>query len=89
METRADQIRREDERIRAFQRKADAVARLITDTDLPRVDIDIQIEALRREAEQLFPLREQVFDLIYRPRFERLWRQAHPLPGSENPGRTP
>jgi hypothetical protein len=75
METRADQIRREGERIRAFQRRADDLARLITDTDLPWVDIEIRIGALRREAERLFPLREHIFDLIYRPRFERLRRQ--------------
>jgi len=75
METRADQIRREEARLRAFQRCADDLARLIITSDLPWVDIEIRIEALRWEAERLFPLREHVFDLIYRPRFERLRRQ--------------
>lgn len=75
MVTRAEQIRQEEERIRAFQRRADDIARLILNTDLPWIDIEIQIEALRREAARLFPLREHVFDLIYLPRYKRLWQQ--------------
>jgi hypothetical protein len=55
MESREDQIERETLDLRAFQREADDVCRLILDTDLPWVDIEIRIEKLRQEAERLFP----------------------------------
>ena len=55
-ETRQEQIKRETERLRAFQRKADVVSSLIMCTDLPWVDIAIQIETLRLDAILLFPL---------------------------------
>ncbi|MBM3888670.1 MAG: hypothetical protein FJ388_06035 [Verrucomicrobia bacterium] len=75
MESRADQIERETRYLRAFQRKADELSRLILNTDLPWVDIAIQIEHLRREAERLFPLKMDLFEMVYVSRFRRLWRQ--------------
>ena len=75
METRADQIERETRRLRDFQSCAYDVARLIVDTDLPWVDVAIRIEKLRAAAGQLFPLKQNVFDLIYVSRFRRLWDQ--------------
>ena len=77
METRADQIERETRRLRDFQSCADDIARLIVSTDLPWVDIAIQIERLRAEAERQFPQKMDLFDLIYVHRFQRLraqWR---------------
>ena len=75
MESRADQIERETRHLRAFQRKADDVARLILNTDLPWVDIEIRIEELRKAAERLRPRNLDLFDLIYVSRFRRLWDQ--------------
>lgn len=75
MESREDQIAREERNLRAFQRQADAISRLILDTDLPWVDIEIRIERLRQEARRLFPQRMALFDRIYGSRFRRLWRQ--------------
>ena len=75
MESRADQMARETRYIRAFQRKADGISRLIVNTDLPWVDILIEIEKLRREAERLFPQKMDLFDLIYVNRFERMRKQ--------------
>ena len=75
MESRADQIEREDRNYRAFQEKANDVSHLILNTDLPRVDIEIQIEKLRQEAERLYPQKMQLFDLVYVSRFMRLWEQ--------------
>jgi hypothetical protein len=77
METRADQIERETRRLRDFQSWADDIARLIVSTDMPWVDIAIQIERLRTEAERQFPQKLDLFDLIYVHRFQRLraqWR---------------
>ena len=75
MESREDQIEREDKNYRAFQGKADDISRLILNTDLPWVDIEIQIEKLRQEAQRLFPQKLGLFDLVYVGRFKRLWEQ--------------
>ncbi len=72
MESRQDQIRREDRYIRDFQREADEIGHLIVYTDLPVIDISIRIENLRNEAERLFPLKMQLFEWIYICRFKRL-----------------
>ena len=78
MESREDQIERETLFLQAFQRRADAISRLIVSTDLPWVDIAIQIEQLRREAERYFPKKMELFELIYTHRFLRLWEQWRP-----------
>ena len=75
METREDQIQRENQRLRTFQSKADDIARSIVSSDLPWIDIAIRIENLRSEAEHLFPRKTALFDLIYASRFKRLWSQ--------------
>jgi hypothetical protein len=82
MESRADQIERETRWLRRFQREADDIARLIVDTDLPWVDVEIRIASLRREAERLFPARKlRLFEMVYGSRFKRLreqWRGEAP-----------
>lgn len=75
MITREWQIEMETRRLRAFQRQADDVCRLILSTDLPRVDVEIRIEQLREEARRLFPGKDRLFDLVYESRFRRLWEQ--------------
>jgi hypothetical protein len=79
METRADQIERETRNLRAFQRDADRIGRLILDTDLPWVDIEIQIEKLRQMAQRIFPQKMDLFERVYVSRFQRLraqWREG-------------
>lgn len=58
-----------------LQREADRISVLILSTDLPQVDILIQVEKLRELCEELFPGREDLFEMIYASRFERLWEQ--------------
>jgi hypothetical protein len=74
-ETRQQQIDRESRYLRTFQTKADSIAHLIVNTDLPWVDVVIQIERLREEALRLFPQKMFLFDLVYLSRFRRLWHQ--------------
>jgi len=66
---------RETRVLRDFQSKSDDISRLILNTDLPWVDISIQIAGLRREAERLFPRKLELFELVYVSRFKRLWDQ--------------
>lgn len=68
-------IEAETRRLRAFQQETDEIGRLIIDTDLPLVDIEIQIEKLRAEAREMFPGKERLFAQIYDSRFRRLWSQ--------------
>lgn len=75
LETREQQIAKETARLRRFQSLADDIARAIVDTALPWVDIAIQIERLRAEAERLFPRRMDLFEMVYVARFRRLWEQ--------------
>lgn len=75
LETREDQILRETSYLRAFQARADAISRLIVSTDLPWVDILIHIERLRVEARRLFPLKMDLFEMVYAHRYRRLWDQ--------------
>lgn len=58
-----------------LQREADRIAVLILSTDLPEIDIVIQVERLRERCEELFPGRGDLFEMIYASRFERLMEQ--------------
>jgi len=88
MESRADQIAREDRNLRAFQRKADDLSRLILNTDVPWVDIEIRIDTLRQEARRLFPQRMELFERVYVARYRRLWSQWREggAAGPDDPG---
>jgi hypothetical protein len=66
---------REEEDVRLLQRMADRVSSLIVASDYPRVDIELEIEKVRRKCRELFPDKTELFDLIYASRFKRLWEQ--------------
>ncbi|MFO8014249.1 MAG: hypothetical protein R6X20_13195 [Phycisphaerae bacterium] len=63
-------------------READRLVNLILHSDLPRVDIQIEIENLRERCLSRYPDGEALFDMIYASRFERIWEQW----GDERPG---
>ena len=75
METREFQIERETRQLRMFQHEADPIGHLIRYTDLPWIDIALQIETLRQEAARLFPRQMDLFEMVYAARFRRLWDQ--------------
>lgn len=66
---------RSQQQARQFARKADRIAQLIVASDYPLIDIEIQRNNLREEAEQLCPERIDVYDRIYESRFDRLIEQ--------------
>jgi hypothetical protein len=63
-------------RLRELQRLCDDVCARIVATDLPEVDVQIAIAAVREFAEQHFPERLDLFEMVYEARFERLWQQC-------------
>jgi hypothetical protein len=65
----------ENEKLAAFQRKADRIAFLIVASDYERIDVDIEKAELRQECARLFPDKLELYDMIYESRFQRLWEQ--------------
>ena len=68
-------VAEENEKLAAFQRKADRIAFLIVASDYERVDVEIEKAELREECARLFPDKLELYDMIYESRFQRLWEQ--------------
>lgn len=58
-----------------FQRMADRVCFMILSSDLPEIDIEIEKNKVRERCLELYPDREQLYEMIYESRFQRLWEQ--------------
>jgi hypothetical protein len=56
-------------------RLADRVSAMILMPEVPAVDVEIQKAAVREKALELFPDREDLWEMIYEARFRRLWEQ--------------
>ena len=46
---------------------------LILSSDLPAIDIEIEKSKVRERCLELYPDREQLYEMIYESRFQRLW----------------
>jgi hypothetical protein len=58
-----------------LKRKADEICRLIRLTDYPAVDVRIAVAGLREWCAERLPAKEELFELVYASRFQRLWEQ--------------
>ena len=56
-------------------RLADRVSVLVLADWYPEIDVVIAVENLRQTAAEMFPDREELFEMIYVSRFRRLWQQ--------------
>jgi hypothetical protein len=65
----------ENEKLAAFQRKADRISFLIVASDYERIDVEIEKAELRAECARQFPDKLELYDMIYESRFQRLWEQ--------------
>ena len=54
---------------------ANRVCVLILNTDLPAIDIEIEKNKVRERCLELYPDKEDLYDMIYESRFQRLWEQ--------------
>jgi DNA-directed RNA polymerase subunit RPC12/RpoP len=68
---RADRAAIED-----LARRADHITSLVLHSDLPAVDIAIEIAALREHVRERFPGREELFRMVYESRWERFREQG-------------
>ena len=83
-----DALREENERLRRLRLIVDlTIARLYQDPTLSMLDGLEHVERCREAALQLFPDKELVFELVLRPRFERVLRQRwpHEVPAEVGP----
>jgi DNA-directed RNA polymerase subunit RPC12/RpoP len=60
-------------RVNEIREMADRISALITQSDLPRVDIEIEVRKFREYVLEHFPEKEELFRAIYINRFRRLW----------------
>ena len=67
--------RAEDNKVREITMMADRIAFLITGSDYPQIDIEIEKQKFRERIAELFPDKLDLYDLIYEPRFRRLQEQ--------------
>lgn len=59
-----------------LRRRADRITALILFSDLPRIDIDIEIDKLREHCRERFPDRLYLFEMIYESRWRRFFEQG-------------
>jgi hypothetical protein len=64
----------ENEKMRLLRRVVDLTAAILTQTRISQTDAEMLIQATRNKVLHLFPGKESVYDLIYKPRFERMLR---------------
>jgi hypothetical protein len=72
---REDAMANPRENMRDLQRLADRVCVMILSSDLPAIDIAIEKNKVRQRCLELYPDREELYDMLYDARFQRLWEQ--------------
>jgi hypothetical protein len=71
------------EAMRELQREADRVCILILSSDLPAIDIEIEKNKVREHCLEVYPDQEELYDMIYESRFQRLWDQFRDKEGGK------
>ncbi len=66
------EIKEENRRIRHLRRLVDFSMALIAQSPMSLEEAQTVVRGVRRHAVELFPGKEETFDLIYTPRFRRL-----------------
>lgn len=72
-------IAEENRRLRRLRLVVQMALEVIAQGDMPYQDAADLVAATRRVALQLFPGKEEAFDLLYRPKFQRLMREVYRL----------
>ncbi|MBU1044757.1 MAG: hypothetical protein KJ915_10220 [Candidatus Omnitrophica bacterium] len=69
------QLKIEEEKIIQIRKKADKIVALIFNNQCAKIDIDIEKQKLKALIEHISPDKVDLYELIYEPRFNRLWDQ--------------
>ena len=78
MATEAE-IQEEARKVRRLQIVVDLVMSTLRQSDMPVEEAAEMVAATRRFALTLFPDKERTFDLIYRPRFQRVLAEKYKI----------
>jgi len=73
--SKGEEEREERRRLRYLRTLVDLTATIIMQARPEKAEAERMVEAMRRQILRLFPGKEKTYDLIYRPRFERLIRE--------------
>ena len=74
-----EEIDEESRRIRRLRIVVNMALSIIAQGEIPIEEAHDLVAATRRVALQLFPGKGEVYDLIYRPKFQRLIREVYRL----------
>ncbi len=74
-----EEIDEESRRIRRLRILVTLALNIIAQGELPIEEAHELVSATRRVALQLFPDKEEVYDLIYRPKFQQLIKEVYRL----------
>jgi hypothetical protein len=69
------EVLKEDEKILQVRKEADRICRMILDKNFSQIDIQIAKEKFYRLCQEKFSDKIHLYDLIFEPRFQRLWEQ--------------
>ena len=72
-------VREETRRLRRLQLTVRLVMNIISQSNLPFEEASEMVAATRRVALNLFPGKEQAYDLLYQPRLQQLLVQKYRL----------
>ncbi len=72
-----EEIREENRKVRRLQIVVDLVTNLLRQSDIPVEEATELVAATRQFALGLFPDKGETYDLIYKPRFQRLLAEKY------------
>ncbi|MBN2223961.1 MAG: hypothetical protein JW765_04725 [Deltaproteobacteria bacterium] len=74
-----EEIAEEQKKINRLRLLADLTMSVIMQSDLPLAQAQEMVEGFKISAVSLFPGKEHIFELIYRPRFNRIIMEKYRL----------
>ena len=69
------ELKLEEERVVQIRKMADGIVSLILNVDCSRNDVEREKNKLRELIAEILPDKEHLYELIYEPRFGRLWKK--------------
>lgn len=76
-EPEKSEVEEENRRIRTLRLLVDFSLAYLAQTKLPLEEAQAMVAGVKKQALRLFPDKEETFDLIYLPRFQRLLRDKY------------
>ena len=79
MATNKEELLAEERKLRRLRRAMDVAAALLREVDLTLEEAQDVVNHAKQTALQLFPGKEETFDIIYGPRFRRILVEKYQL----------